>query len=129
MGSVEFARQESCRSPWGPRYDIYSAWYISGYHWPSVSNIKNRIQSCCHAAYAVYANTALVYYNSRCFNNGSGCSGVNHAVLLCGWDDSKCSSGAWRMQNSWGTGWGENGMAWMKYGICNIGYAASYVRI
>jgi len=38
---------------------------------------------------------------------------ANHAVVLCGWDDAK---GAWRVKNSWGSGWGEDGYGWVKYG-------------
>jgi KDEL-tailed cysteine endopeptidase len=30
---------------------------------------------------------------------------VNHAVLLVGWDSNR----NWRIKNSWGTGWGDNG--------------------
>jgi cathepsin L len=44
---------------------------------------------------------------------------INHAVVIVGWDDAK---GAWRVRNSWGTGWGENGNAWVKYGHNAIGW-------
>lgn len=33
-----------------------------------------------------------------------------HAVMLYGWDDA-----GWLMQNSWGTGWGNNGRATIPY--------------
>ncbi len=48
--------------------------------------------------------------------------GTNHAVLIVGWDDTKCGGqGAWIVKNSWGAGWGENGFFYIKYGCCQIG--------
>jgi cathepsin L len=44
---------------------------------------------------------------------------TNHAVVIVGWDDAK---GAWRVRNSWGTGWGESGYAWVKYNNNAIGW-------
>ncbi len=48
---------------------------------------------------------------------------TNHAIILCGWDDSL---GAWRLKNSWGTGWGESGYMWIKYGCNKVGDGAHY---
>lgn len=50
---------------------------------------------------------------------------VNHVVTLIGWDDAQ---GAWLIKNSWGTGWGEEGYAWIRYNADNIGYAAAWVK-
>lgn len=35
-----------------------------------------------------------------------------HEVVIVGWDDTL---GAWRVKNSWGTGWGNAGFAWIVY--------------
>jgi len=56
-------------------------------------------------------------YRSGVFGN---CEGrINHAVLLVGSVD-----GAWKIKNSWGTSWGENGFIRLKggntCGLCNI---------
>lgn len=59
----------------------------------------------------------LVYKPKRNFGS--------HIVLLVGWDDSK---GAWLLKNSWGTGWGNNGYIWIKYGSCKVGVGAHYVQ-
>jgi hypothetical protein len=48
----------------------------------------------------------------------------NHAVLLCGWDDTK---GAWLIKNSWGTDWGEDGFMWTEYGSNGVGFGAAWV--
>ncbi len=38
-----------------------------------------------------------------------------HALILCGYDDSKGPNGAFKVVNSWGTGWGDNGYIWVDY--------------
>jgi C1A family cysteine protease len=35
-----------------------------------------------------------------------------HAMVLCGWDDTRQ---AYKVMNSWGTAWGENGFGWIGY--------------
>ena len=50
-----------------------------------------------------------------------------HAICLCGYDDSL---GAFRFKNSWGTGWGDQGYAWISYDYIknhSIEYGAVYV--
>jgi len=48
---------------------------------------------------------------------------TNHAVLIVGWDDTMCDGdGAWICKNSWGSGWGEEGFFYIKYGLCQIGW-------
>ncbi len=36
-----------------------------------------------------------------------------HAMILCGYDDNMGTNGAFRVVNSWGTSWGDNGYAWV----------------
>jgi len=45
---------------------------------------------------------------------------INHAAVIVGWDDSR-NGGSWHWKNSWGTGWGEAGYGWMRYGAQEIG--------
>jgi C1A family cysteine protease len=52
-----------------------------------------------------------------------GAGGVNHAVMLIGWDDTMVHShgtGAWIAKNSWGTSWGEGGYFNIAYGSARI---------
>jgi hypothetical protein len=56
------------------------------------------------------------------FPNGCQSIGTNHMTVNTGWDDAK---GGWIMQNSWGTGWGEQGYSIIKYGCFNIGETAA----
>jgi C1A family cysteine protease len=91
---------------------------------PPTDLIKQAIYTYGAVQAGVYVNSAFQWYTSGVFN---GCkkrvSWTNHAIILCGWDDAK---GAWRLKNSWGTGWGENGFMWIVYGCSKVGDGANY---
>ena len=91
---------------------------------PSVEALKKALCEYGPLAVAVVATPLLKAYKSGVFNENST-SKINHGVTLVGWDDSK---EAWRIKNSWGTGWGESGFGWIAYGSNKIGYAASWVQ-
>ena len=62
-----------------------------------------------------------MFYQEGCYSK-DGTEPINHGVIIVGWDDTMCDGeGAWMVKNSWGTLWGDNGVAYMKYGTCNIG--------
>ncbi len=92
---------------------------------PSVAAIKNAIYAYGGVCVGVYVDRFFQAYRSGVLNK---CTkrpkSVNHIVELVGWDDAK---GAWRLKNSWGTGWGESGYMWIQYGCDNVGYGASYL--
>ena len=91
---------------------------------PTVAQLKSALVTHGPLAVAVRVTPAFQAYTAGVFNqNDTG--GINHGVVIVGWDDAK---GAWRIRNSWGTGWGENGYMWIKYGANSIGYAAAWVR-
>lgn len=92
----------------------------------TVSAIKAAIQNYGGVSCAVTVTSYFQAYSGGVFNYNSTAS-VNHAVVLVGWDDSLGASGAWRMKNSWGKGWGESGLMWIEYGCSNIGYGGNYL--
>jgi Papain family cysteine protease len=49
----------------------------------------------------------------------------NHAILIVGWDDTLK---AWRIQNSWGLEWGEQGLMWIAYDSNSVGKYAAWVE-
>jgi uncharacterized repeat protein (TIGR01451 family) len=140
---------------WGDVYDMYRVvGAIKRSHYPYVGSDQNCYEDTCRILTTVdgwdYVDTTVVsmkthlmsngpmavgmtvlsdfnYYTGGCYENPGGGS-INHGVLLVGWDDSMCDGeGAWHIKNSWGTGWGEGGYAWIKYGNVNIGAAAAIV--
>ena len=63
-------------------------------------------------------------------SNECNYSQSNHIVALVGWDDTvshKKGKGAWIMRNSWGTSWGDDGYAYMAYGVAGIEENGTYV--
>ncbi len=57
-------------------------------------------------------NSADVLYDDTDTYNGQH---AYHAMTLCGYDDSKGNNGAFRVVNTWGTGWGDDGYIWVDY--------------
>jgi hypothetical protein len=58
------------------------------------------------------------YNYTYCASERTGSDRGGHGVTFVGYDDSKATSdgtGAFKMVNSWGTGWGLSGYWWMSY--------------
>jgi inhibitor of cysteine peptidase len=91
---------------------------------PSTDAIKQAILDHGPVSAAVCVNSAFQGYTSGVFDPLRPCRSINHAIVLVGWDDSL---GAWRLRNSWGTNWGEDGYMWIAYGKNYVGYSANYV--
>jgi C1A family cysteine protease len=94
---------------------------------PSTDSIKQKIYDHGSVTAAVTAGTAFQAYKSGCFSTNLT-SAVNHAIVLCGWNNATCTTGAWYLKNSWGTSWGISGFMWIKYGVSKVGYAACYAN-
>jgi hypothetical protein len=95
---------------------------------PPESAVKSAIAAYGPVAAAVCAGPAMTAYKGGVFATDESrtvCGGgVNHAIVLVGWDDAE---NTWIMRNSWGASWGEGGYMRIKRDVSNIGYAANYV--
>lgn len=90
---------------------------------PAIRDIKLALVEHGPVAVAVRSTPAFQAYTSGVFNESDDRK-VNHAVTIIGWSDQR---GAWLIENSWGTMWGENGYMWIDYDANSIGYAAAWV--
>lgn len=91
---------------------------------PTVDQIKDAIYKYGPVWVAVCVGSNFNAYKTGVLTK-TDAGQVNHAVVLCGWDDATSS---WVLRNSWGTSWGENsGYMRIKYGMCNVGYRATYM--
>jgi len=119
------AKKGTCKTGVQRPYRAVAWGYIdSKVEIPSVAALKKALCEYGPLAVAVAATPAFQAYRSGVFNEGSNAN-INHGVTLVGWDDSKQ---AWRIKNSWGTGWGESGYMWIAYTTNKIGYAAFWVQ-
>ena len=119
------AKQGPCRTGVARPYRAKVWGYVdSTVDVPAVAAIKRALCAYGPLAVAVEVTTAFQAYRSGVFNEHAT-GDINHGVTIVGWDDAKQ---AWRMKNSWGTGWGEAGYMWIAYGSNQIGYAAAWTQ-
>ena len=88
-----------------------------------VQAIKDAMVKYGPIAVAVAADNNFMNVKPGQVFNGNN-RGINHAVILVGWDDTKGSKGAWILRNSWGKEWCDNGYCWIAYGANGIGTEA-----
>lgn len=91
---------------------------------PSVEQLKRSLIEHGPLVAPLHGDSCFGVYKSGTFN-GHHNEGLNHVVVLIGWDDEKQ---AWLIKNSWGEEWGEKGFAWVAYGSNNIGLFAAWIQ-
>lgn len=65
------------------------------------------------------ANSSFIWRNS------SGGYVGNHAIVICGYDDSK---NAFKIINSWGKNWGDSGYTWIDYNYVSTVVFEAYIE-
>jgi len=92
-----------------------TAYKILDYNYvePSINDFKYALTECGPLSVVVHVPDDWYYYRSGIYSPVTTVGWANHAVLLTGWDDN---DGCWFIKNSWGSGWGEQGYARVKYG-------------
>lgn len=92
---------------------------------PNIELLKSAIIQYGPVAVGVHVDNEFYGYKNGIFDYNSP-YGINHAVVIIGWNDDTQS---WLIRNSWGTGWGINGHMFIRYGHSSIGDGAAYVNI
>ncbi len=64
----------------------------------------------------VYESFFSLSGSASVYNDLRGASAGGHAVTIVGYDDDRFG-GAFKVINSWGTGWGDRGYFWLPYSI------------
>ncbi len=106
---------------------VYGAYSWGALYSPSAATLKTQIQA--YGSVVTYMRAGLnsfYAYSGGVYNGypNTSVGDIDHAVIITGWNDV---GGYWIIKNSWGTGWGINGRAYIKYGHCNIGGYNYYV--
>ena len=111
-------------------YRIVGWGHVSQAVFPSVAEIKEALSRHGPLNSGIHSSAAFhkyrgdgVFREEYHFKEGETIS--THSVLIVGWDDAK---GAWKIENSWGTGWGDKGFGWVAYGSCGLGHNAEWLR-
>lgn len=112
MSKVPYSNMGTCRGSFvgAPDNKINSFYHVVS---PSVKQIKAYLRDTVPLVFA--ANVGAVFVNwsgSQVFNTSDNGEKGGHAMVISGYDDSKH---AFRIRNSWGTTWGDNGSAWVDY--------------
>ena len=68
---------------------------------------------------AVYKSFQGLKSPAAIYNTAEGEYLGDHAVTIVGYDDDFAGGGAFKVINSWGTDWGENGYFWLPYNFLN----------
>ncbi len=69
-------------------------------------------------------NSDAVLSSSTSYNNVG--QHAYHAMVIAGYDDSKGPGGAFKIINSWGDFWGDNGYIWIDYNYFMNEFCTSY---
>ncbi len=79
-----------------------------------VGALKEKLAAGHMVGFGANVNGDFGKYRGGVLKTNSGTEGGGHAMLLVGYDDSKQ---AFKLVNSWSENWGENGFAWVDYGL------------
>ncbi len=95
---------------------------------PSVDQLKAALLQHGPLVVGLYTTDAFNKAGRRVFRQAASNTNpewIDHYVLLVGWDDD---TGAWKIKNSWGTTWGDQGFLWIAYGCNNVGVHAAWAE-
>jgi len=87
---------------------------------PSITTIKQNIANNIPVVFgAKLADNFMTWNTSAVLSSNTSYNNVGqhayHAMVVSGYDDSRGANGAFKVINSWGTGWGNGGYIWIDY--------------
>lgn len=91
-----------------------------------VDDIKRAIMTYGAVGCAIAADDVFMNHPAGIVFKGSGSRAIDHDVILVGWDDNL---GAWKLRNSWGVDWCENGYMRIAYGANLVGTESVWAMI
>lgn len=92
----------------------------------TVESIQAAIRKCGAVGSAIAADDALSNAQAGKIFKDSGSRQIDHDIILCGWDNAR---GAWKLRNSWGGRWADQGYVWIEYGANLVGTEAVWCGI
>ncbi len=119
------ATNGSCTAVYDHPYQLTQWHYITNAtSIPTVDQIKSAIYNHGPIASAV-CSVGFGSYTGGVYSQNNTCNGgVDHGIVLVGWNDANQT---WILRNSWGSSWGESGYMNIKWNTSNVGYGATYV--
>lgn len=85
----------------------------------NLDSIKAELAAGRPVVFGMAVDEAFYELQSQVYDRSGGKNYGGHAMTLVGYDDSKKSPnghrGAFKIINSWGTGWGDRGYGWISY--------------
>ncbi|HYW68267.1 MAG TPA: C1 family peptidase, partial [bacterium] len=116
-----------CDCPYPHEYELDGWGHLDGDEGlPTVEQMKQAIFEHGPIDAAIYADQAFSDYTGGIFRQCEFNWAPNHTVIVVGWDDNLGTEGAWKIKNSWGPWWGEDGYMWLEYGCSYIGFGACW---
>jgi C1A family cysteine protease len=115
--SMPYTDYECSQQPNSQQYANAANFKISSWGYTSINNtelIKRLLYSGHPVMVAINTYQSVYNYNGGVYSSNYGQNYGGHAVCIVGYNDS---IGAYKIQNSWGNGWGENGCFWIQYGF------------
>jgi cathepsin C len=103
------------------QYRVADYGYVGGYYGGSTeANMMQEVHENGPIAIAIEPNDDFMYYEQGVYEHASALfdewTKVDHAVLLTGWGEDNGKK-YWRVQNSWGPQWGEQGTFRIRRGV------------
>ena len=80
------------------------------------------------SCFETYTSGVLTQANCACCTGVPGSDGctLDHAVTVTGWGVADDGTAYWQVQNSWGTGWGQQGYVLLERGVAYPGMCGMF---